>query len=36
MAVFDGLEALVVVPEPAQEAAAGSAGEGAGFRLEPV
>ena len=35
MAVFDGLEALVVVPEPAQ-AAAGSAGEDAGFRLEPV
>lgn len=32
MAVFDGLKALVASPEPA----AGSAGEAAGFRLEPV
>lgn len=36
MAVFDGLKALVASPAPAQETAAGSAGEGAGFRLEPV
>jgi predicted Zn finger-like uncharacterized protein len=36
MAVFDGLKALVASPEPAQETAAGRAGEGAGFRLEPV
>jgi len=36
MAVFDGLEALVASPEPVQETAAGSAGEDAGFRLEPV
>ena len=36
MAVFDGLEALVASPEPAQETAAGSAGDGAGFRLEPA
>jgi len=36
MAVFDGLKALVASPEPAQETAAGRAGEAAGFRLEPV
>lgn len=36
MAVFDGLTALVASPEPAQETAEGSAGEGAGFRLESV
>ena len=36
MAVFDGLKALVASPAPAQETAAGSVDEGAGFRLEPV
>ena len=36
MTVFDGLKALVASPAPAQETAAGSVDEGAGFRLEPV
>jgi len=36
MAVFDGVKALVASPELAPEKAAGSADEGAGFRLEPV
>lgn len=36
MAVFDGLNALVVAPAPAQEKAADGQAESAGFRLEPV
>jgi len=37
LAVFDGLKALVTLPEPAQAAAQGAgAGETPGFELEPV
>lgn len=38
LAVFDGLKALITLPEPAPEAAArsGGAGEASGFELEPV